>query len=549
MPLQRVAFEIGSSHIKGAVGIVEETGNINIVAVEEAPLVGCVRYGCVLNVEETGNRILEIKRKLENHATVSPLKISAAFVSLGGRSLASYPIETSRALGDETEITRDIVKQLIEQAKSCCKTEKEILSVAPGAYCVDGRWQRNPVGMYGTEIKGRFSIVTANKDAKKNLRRAFDRAGLKILGNVVRPLAQADTVLTPDERALGCVLVDLGAETTTVSIYKDRALRYLMTIPLGGRSITRDLATALSLTEDRAEEIKLFQGSAIISDNDNQGPRNIDGLDTTTINNYVRARASEIVANIMQQLTYARLRPEDLPAGFIITGGTSILRGLKDLLHRDSGMKVRNAAPAGLVRFTDPSIFAGQMVDVISVISTAQRMGAAAECLTDNKPQIYGTPRYQPPYQHQQQQQQQQQYQQQTPQYQQQHQYQQHQQQQYQQQAPQYQQQAPQYQQQQQYQQPQPQPEQRPYGRPETPQQQVHNEMRADTEQVRVPNWGQQRNIDDQDDSDRYNEREDFEDRPRNSSRGGKRPNFLMSIKDKLVNIISESEDDEDSDE
>ena len=73
--------------------------------------------------------------------------------------------------------------------------------------------------------------------------------------------------------------------------------------------------------------------------------------------------------------------------------------------------------------------------------------------------------------------------------------------------------------------------------------------MRADTEQVRVPNWGQQRNIDDQDDSDRYNEREDFEDRPRNSSRGGKRPNFLMSIKDKLVNIISESEDDEDSDE
>ena len=89
MPLHIVAFEIGSSHIKGAVGIVEETGNINIVAVEEAPLVGCVRYGCVLNVEETGNRILEIKRKLENHATVSPLKISAAVVSLGGRSLAS----------------------------------------------------------------------------------------------------------------------------------------------------------------------------------------------------------------------------------------------------------------------------------------------------------------------------------------------------------------------------------------------------------------------------------------------------------------------------
>ena len=540
MPLHIVAFEIGSSHIKGAVGTVEDTGNINIIAVEEAPLVGCVRYGCVLNVEETGNRILEIKRKLENHATVTPLKISGAFVSLGGRSLASYPIETSRALGDETEITRDIVKQLIEQAKTCCKTDKEILSVAPGAFCVDGRWQRNPVGMYGSEIKGRFSIVTASKDAKKNLRRAFDRAGLKILGHVVRPLAQADTVLTPDERSLGCVLVDLGAETTTVSIYKDRSLRYLMTIPLGGRSITRDLATALSLTEDRAEEIKLFQGSALISENDNQGPRNIDGLDTTTINNYVRARASEIVANIMQQLSYARLRPEDLPAGFIITGGTSILRGLKDLLHRDSGMKVRNAAPAGLVRFSDPSIFAGQMVDVISVISTAQRMGASAECLTDNKPQpnFYTTARQQQmQFQQQQQYQQAQQYQQPQQQYQQP-------QQQYQQPAQQYQQPAQQYQQpQQQYQQPQPQPEQRPYARPESPQQQVHNEMRADTDQVRVPNWGQQgRRDNNEPDDDRYDE-PDY-DRTR-----ARKPNFLSKIKSQLVNMISESEDDEDTDE
>lgn len=543
MPLHIVAFEIGSSHIKGAVGTVEDTGNINIVAVEEAPLVGCVRYGCVLNVEETGNRILEIKRKLENHATVTPLKISGAFVSLGGRSLASYPIETSRALGDETEITRDIVKQLIEQAKSCCKTDKEILSVAPGAFSVDGRWQRNPVGMYGSEIKGRFSIVTASKDAKKNLRRAFDRAGLKILGHVVRPLAQADTVLTPDERSLGCVLVDLGAETTTVTIYKDRSLRYLMTIPLGGRSITRDLATALSLTEDRAEEIKLFQGSALISENDNQGPRSIDGLDTTTINNYVRARASEIVANIMQQLNYARLRPEDLPAGFIITGGTSILRGLKELLHRDSGMKVRNAAPAGLVRFSDPSIFAGQMVDVISVISTAQRVGSAAECLTDNKPQRPGY------YQNQQG------YQQQGPQYQQQQQYQQPQQQ-YQQQRPQYQQPQQQYQQpqqqyQQQYQQPQQapayqqpqQPEQRPYNRPESPQQQVHNEMRADTEQVRVPNWGRA--------SRRDNEEPDTEpyDEPGYDRTRSRKPNFLSSLKKTLVDMISESEDDEETDE
>lgn len=520
MPLHIVAFEIGSSHIKGAVGIVDESGNINIVAVEEAPLVGCVRYGNVLNVEETGNRILEMKRKLENHATVSPLKIAGAFVSLGGRSLASYPVETSRVLGEETEISREIVKQLMEQAKSCSTTEKEILSVAPGAFCVDGRWQRNPVGMYGSELKGRFSLVVANKESKKNIKRAFDRAGLKILGNVVRPLAQADTVLTPDERSLGCALVDFGAETTTVSIYKDRALRYLVTIPLGGRAITRDLASALSLTEDRAEEIKLFQGSALASEADTQAPRNIDGLDTTTINNYVQARASEIVANVIQQFNYSRIRPEDLPAGFIITGGTSALRGIKDLLHRDSGgMKVRNAAPAGLVRFNDPSIFAGQMVDVISIITTASRMGDKAECLSDGKQQTAQQPRpeetrysVRPESENDRQQPAQP---------------------------------ARESEPQQIY--GRPEQQQSTYRRPVDPRSEVHREMRSETEQVRVPNWNQFNRHDEDDDENDGQYIDDTYGNERRQHKEGKKPNFLSSLKDKLVNIISESEDDDES--
>lgn len=486
MPLHIVAFEIGSSHIKGAVGIVDESKNINIVAIEEVPLVGCVRYGCVLNVEETGNRILEIKRKLENHATISPSKIAGAFVSLGGRSLASYSVEVSRILGDETEISREIIKQLMDQAKTSWNTEKEILSVIPGSFCVDGRWQRNPVGTYGTELKGRFSLVVANKDCKKNIRRAFERAGLKIIGNVVSPLAQADTVLTPDERALGCVLVDFGAETTTVSIYKDLALRYLATIPLGGRAITRDLASALSLTEDRAEEIKLFQGSALMAEPDMQAQRNIDGLDTTTINNYVQARASEIVANVLQQITYAHIKPEDLPAGFIITGGTSHLRGIKELLHRDSsGMKVRNGVPAGLVRFSNPSIFAGQMVDVISIITAAQRMGDKAECLMDvnigmtqmqSQQQDYNDNNYQSG-------------------------------------------------------------ESSVADRIQSQilrtQDTDHRKSvkKDESQQIRVPRWGQFDKNDDDDPIDEHMQ--------------GKKPNFLVNLKDKLVSLISENEDED----
>ena len=172
------------------------------------------------------------------------------------------------------------------------------------------------------------------------------------------------------------MLVDLGAETTTVSIYKNAALQYLVTLPLGSRNITRDI-TATNCIEEKAEEIKKTHGCAIAETASNK--TTVDGIDTAEVNNYVQARASEIVANIIEQLNYAGYKASELPQGIIIVGGGAKLKGFNTLLETNSGMKVRSGAPVGMIRIVDPRIQSNDSVDVLALLMAAR--SNAVECL------------------------------------------------------------------------------------------------------------------------------------------------------------------------
>ena len=187
-------------------------------------------------------------------------------------------------------------------------------------------------------------------------------------------------VLTEDERRLGCMFVDFGAETTTVSVYRGGAPVYVATLPIGSRNITLDLI-ALNYIEERAEEIKKVSGNALAVDAARRGKGYAEGIDYTDINNYVHARADEIVANIIAQIEYAGVTAADLPGGIVIVGGGARLRGFNELLQQQSKLPVRQGAPSASVRITDGSIHGTEMVDVISVLVAASRM-PEAECLT-----------------------------------------------------------------------------------------------------------------------------------------------------------------------
>lgn len=361
-----VAIEIGSSKIRGAVGQVDSSGTLSVKGIEEEHQhPNYVRYGCVQNVKEVANELNRVIVKLNNR--IAPEKIDAVYLGVGGRSLKSTPSRLNLTLADDTEVTPEIVEQLLGRAR-VSSADHELLDVESVEFQVDGKNQgADPVGLMGHDISASVNIVSCRTQILRNLQLAVtDKLNLKINGYVVRPMALADLVMTSDEKRLGTMLVDCGAETTTTAIYKNGVLVYLATIPMGSRHITRDITTVLPYLEERAEEVKRAVGSASASDAHRGG--SMEETDTTQLNSIVSARASEIIANINAQVEYAGFAAADLPGGIVIVGGGSMLQGFAEELEKCTTLSVRRGSLPPTVRVTGAKISTGEDLDVISLL-------------------------------------------------------------------------------------------------------------------------------------------------------------------------------------
>lgn len=388
-----VALEIGSSKIKGAVGRIDDLGVLNVHAVEEEPIYDLVRNGVVSNVEEVANVAARILGRLE--ARMAPRKIVSVYLSIGGRSLGSMRCDVERQLPDEMEVTELLLRQLKNEAAQTDIADRELLEVLPREYLVDKVVAPRPRGTWGRNVRMNANLLTCRPQLKRNLDRIVtEKLQLKVNGYIVRQRAEGDLVLTDEEKRLGCMLVDCGAETTTVSIYKNGRMQYLATLPLGSRNITRDI-TKLNYLEEQAEELKREVGNA-------QGgagmPSSMNsGVDVTAVNNYVSHRAGEIIANINAQIGYAGLKSADLPAGIILVGRGARLRGFSERLASVTGLKVHGGnivVPQFVI--ADTRISPSDSVDVLSVLY-AVALADGAECTVVPEPEY--KPEEEPEYQ------------------------------------------------------------------------------------------------------------------------------------------------------
>lgn len=365
------AIEIGSSKIRGGVGLADAAGHLDVVAVEEEKLTGRVRYGCIQNVD-VSNTIFRICERLEGYPRVEPRKIKGIYVSLGGRSMVSELVDVSTQFSSEMEITGQIIEELKEKAAKQVPDGYDVAEVVPVKFSVDNKSVSNPVGSYGTNVSASMLVIVCATSVKRMIRRVVnERLGYEICGYVTRPTAEAALVLSEEEKRLGCMLVDFGAETTTVAIYKDGAPVYVATLPMGSRNISLDLV-ALNHTEERAEEIKKVSGNAMPLEG--QRRQGADGIDYTEVNNYIHARAAEIVSNILAQIEYAGLKPQSLPKGIVIVGAGGRLRGFSELLEQHSKLRVRQGSPSNMVRISDGAIHAAENTDIIAVLAGAAQM-------------------------------------------------------------------------------------------------------------------------------------------------------------------------------
>ena len=323
-----VAIELGSSKMTGIAGKKNLDGSIQVLACIKEDSSSCIRKGVVYNIDKTAQCLTNIINKMEGQLKAT---ITQVYVGVGGQSIRSIRNVITKDLNIETPISQEMVIELMDANRNMKYPDQEILDAAVQEYKVDSQYQLDPVGIPCSHIEGNFLNILQRKTFYKNLNKCFEVANINVAEMYLAPLALADSVLTETERRSGCALVDMGADTTTVSVYSKNVLRHLAVIPLGSNNITKDIAS-LQMEEADAEKMKLKYASAY-TDNaeiDNNLKYSIDQdrqIEARKFIEIVEGRLEEIIANVWCQV------PEEycdkLLGGIILTGGGSNMKDIE----------------------------------------------------------------------------------------------------------------------------------------------------------------------------------------------------------------------------
>lgn len=390
-----VAIEFGSSKIRGIAGCRNLDGTIHILDVVQEDAKNCIRKGVIYNMDKTVLCLKRIVQKLESDLDLEVIKV---YVGLNGKSLRTIKNVVSRQLDTKIVISSDLVDGLCESNKETVYPDYEILEVVPQEYRIGAELTLDPVGILSNQLEGRFLNVIARTTIKEYVRKCVEAADLEIAGYFITPLAQADSVLTDTERRSGCVLVDFGADLTTVAIYKNNVLRHLAVIPLGGNNVTLDICS-LRVEEEEAERLKFEYGTAYSEQRAEGVVKTTSGsertIETRELVEVVEARMEEILGNVWEQICQSGYR-DKLIAGMVITGGGANMKNMDRAIMNRMGLdKVRFARIVNIPFETerpDQIVKDGTANAMISLLSkgtqTCVRFNVIEEKVEEEEPEI-----------------------------------------------------------------------------------------------------------------------------------------------------------------
>lgn len=327
-----VAIELGSSKLTGIAGRKNPDGSISILAVAKEDSASYIRKGVAYNIERTAQGLSNIVSKLKNTLKT---EIEQVYVGIGGQSIHSVKNSIVKELPLDCIVSQDMVNELMDTNRSMEYKDCEILDAITQEYNVDGHYEDDPVGIQARHLEGNFLNVLWRRSFYRNLNKSLDNSGIKVAEMYLAPLTMADCVLTDAEKRAGCVLVDLGADTTTVSVYYRNKLRHIAVLPLGGSNVTKDLES-LQIDEINAEAMKLKHASALTSEKDIDADATLPIGDGRTILSrmfiqVVEARMLEIVENVKYLVPHEFA--DKLLGGIVLTGGGSNMKNIEKIFH------------------------------------------------------------------------------------------------------------------------------------------------------------------------------------------------------------------------
>ena len=333
-----VAFEFGSSAIRGIAGQKEADGSLHILATEQEKISDSIRRGTVYNINKTTSAITRIKERLNEKLGIY---ITRAYVGIAGQSLHTANHKVCRTYDHTLQITQEMVDELMDENRNVKYTDREILEVEAQEYRLGIDKSTDPIGIQTDRIEGNYQNIIARCSLQDNIRNCMHEAGLDIIEILITPLELAKALLPDTEKRSGCALVDIGAETTTVAIFTKNILRHLVTIPLGGKNATNDLAKLKNLEIEEAEKLKVNYGTAQMSQDKGFADRQLKisnerTLSEEEVQRITSARYAEIVANVANQINKGQWE-NDLLSGITLTGGGALMNGLTEAFANMTG--------------------------------------------------------------------------------------------------------------------------------------------------------------------------------------------------------------------
>jgi cell division protein FtsA len=330
-----VGLDIGTSKIVAIVAELQPEGSLKVIGLGQSSSKG-MKKGVVINIDST---VQAIQRALEEAELMADCKITSVFTGIAGSHIKSLNSHGMVKIKD-AEVSQADVDRVIETARAIAlPSDQQILHILTQEFIIDGQEDvREPVGMSGMKLEVRVHIVTGAVSAAQNIVKCVKRCGLEVSDLVLQPLASSVAVLTEDEKELGVCLVDIGGGTTVV--------------PIAGDQVTNDVAVAFRTPTASAEDIKIKHGCALRQLAD---PREIvevpgvDGRDARqlsiqTLAEVIEPRVVELYEFVLNELRRSGME-EMIASGIVITGGSSLMRGMVELGEEIFHMPVRLGMP------------------------------------------------------------------------------------------------------------------------------------------------------------------------------------------------------------
>ena len=344
-----VGLDIGTSKVVAIVGEIDQEGDIEVVGIGSNPSKG-MKKGVVVNIEST---VQSIQRAVEEAELMAGCQIHSVYVGIAGSHIRSLNSHGIVAIKDK-EVYRADLERVIDAAQAVAiPADQKILHILPQEYVIDSQEGiKEPMGMSGVRLEAKVHLVTCAANAAQNIEKCIRRCGLDVEEIILEQLASSYSVLTDDERELGVCLVDIGGGTTDIAIFTEGSIRHTGVIPIAGDQVTNDIAMALRTPTQHAEEIKIKYACALtqLAGADDTikvpsvGDRPPRDLSRQSLAEVVEPRYDELFTLVQAELRRSGF--EDMvPAGVVLTGGTSKMEGVVELAEEIFHMPVRVGYP------------------------------------------------------------------------------------------------------------------------------------------------------------------------------------------------------------